>query len=29
MMQIGMIIGFITSYPMNRCLILHGIKEIM
>jgi Domain of unknown function (DUF4396) len=29
MMQIGMIIGFITSYPMNRWLILHGIKEIM
>jgi hypothetical protein len=29
MMQIGMIIGFITSYPMNRWLILHGIKEVM
>jgi hypothetical protein len=29
MMQIGMIIGFITSYPMNRWLILRGIKEVM
>ena len=29
MMQIGMITGLITSYPMNRWLILHGIKEVM
>src|SRR5215469_2144459 len=29
MMQIGMIFGFITSYPMNRWLIIHGIKEVM
>ena len=25
----GMIFGFITSYPMNRWLIIHGIKEVM
>jgi putative flippase GtrA len=29
MMQIGMVIGFFTSYPMNRWLILWGIKEVM
>lgn len=29
LMQIGMIIGFFTSYPMNWWLIRHGIKEAM
>lgn len=29
MMQIGMILGFITSYPMNWWLIKKGIKEAM
>jgi hypothetical protein len=29
MMQIGMMAGFATSYPMNRWLIRHGIKEVM
>jgi hypothetical protein len=29
MMQIGMLIGFATSYPMNRWLIRHGIKDVM
>ncbi len=29
MMQIGMIIGFFTSYPMNRLLIRWGTKEAM
>jgi hypothetical protein len=29
MMQIGMILGFITSYPMNRWLIKSGWKEAM
>jgi Domain of unknown function (DUF4396) len=29
MMQIGMILGFFTSYPMNRLLIRRGIKEAM
>jgi Domain of unknown function (DUF4396) len=29
MMQIGMIIGFFTSYPMNRLLIRWGTKEVM
>ncbi|HWF53579.1 MAG TPA: DUF4396 domain-containing protein [Solirubrobacteraceae bacterium] len=28
-MQIGMILGFLTSYPANRWLIRHGIKEEM
>lgn len=28
-MQIGMIMGFLTSYPANRWLIKHGIKEAM
>jgi Domain of unknown function (DUF4396) len=29
MMQIGMVIGFFTSYPMNRLLIRWGTKEAM
>lgn len=29
MMQIGMVLGFFTSYPMNRLLIKWGIKEAM
>jgi hypothetical protein len=29
MMQIGMLIGFATSYPMNVWLIRRGIKEAM
>lgn len=29
MMQIGMVIGFATSYPMNWWLISKGIKEKM
>ena len=29
MMQIGMIIGFFTSFPMNRLLIRRGTKEAM
>ena len=29
MMQIGMIIGFATSYPMNWWLLRRGIKEVM
>jgi hypothetical protein len=29
MMQIGMILGFFTSYPMNRWLIKSGWKEAM
>ena len=29
MMQIGMILGFFTSYPMNRWLIKAGWKEVM
>jgi hypothetical protein len=29
MMQIGMILGFFTSYPMNRWLIASGWKEAM
>ena len=29
MMQIGMILGFFTSYPMNRWLIKAGWKEAM
>ena len=28
-MQIGMILGFLTSYPVNSLLIRHGIKEGM
>ena len=29
LMQVGMVIGFATSYPMNWWLIRHGIKEAM
>jgi hypothetical protein len=29
MMQAGMVIGFFTSYPMNRLLMIWGIKEVM
>jgi hypothetical protein len=29
MMQIGMIMGFVTSWPVNRWLLRHGIKEPM
>lgn len=29
MMQIGMLLGFLTSYPMNRWLITAGWKEVM
>jgi Domain of unknown function (DUF4396) len=29
MMQIGMVLGFFTSYPMNRLLIKWGTKEAM
>ena len=29
MMQIGMIVGFITAYPMNWWLVQVGIKEPM
>lgn len=29
MMQIGMVLGFFTSYPVNAWLIRSGIKEAM
>jgi hypothetical protein len=29
MMQIGMVVGFLTSYPMNRGLITVGWKGVM
>ncbi len=29
MMQIGMVLGFVTSWPVNRWLLRHGIKEPM
>jgi hypothetical protein len=29
LMQVGMIVGFLTSYPANSWLIRHGIKEGM
>jgi hypothetical protein len=29
LMQVGMVIGFATSYPMNGWLIRHGLKEAM
>ena len=29
LMQVGMLIGFITTYPVNWWLIRHGIKELM
>jgi hypothetical protein len=28
-MQVGMVLGFLTSYPANSWLIRHGIKEAM
>jgi hypothetical protein len=28
-MQIGMLIGFAATYPVNRWLICRGIKDIM
>jgi hypothetical protein len=28
-MQIAMVLGFLTSYPMNRLLIKIGWKEVM
>jgi hypothetical protein len=29
LMQIGMTLGFVTSWPVNRWLLRHGIKEPM
>jgi hypothetical protein len=29
MMQIGMMLGFVTSWPVNRWLLRRGIKEPM
>jgi hypothetical protein len=29
LMQIGMIVGFVTAYPMNWRLIRNGTKEAM
>jgi len=29
MMQVGMLVGFITAYPMNWWLVRVGIKEPM
>jgi len=29
MMQVGMILGYFTSYPMNRFLVKWGTKEAM
>jgi len=29
MMQVGMILGFLTSWPVNRWLLRSGIKEPM
>ena len=29
LMQVGMLIGFATTYPVNWWLIRHGIKDIM
>src|SRR5207253_104852 len=29
LMQIGMLLGFVTSWPVNRWLLRHGIKEPM
>jgi hypothetical protein len=28
-MQAGMLIGFVTTYPMNWWLIRRGIKEVI
>jgi len=29
MMQIGMMLGFLTSWPVNRSLLTKGVKEPM
>lgn len=29
LMQVGMLIGFATTYPVNWWLIRHGIKDVM
>ncbi|MGC8489720.1 MAG: DUF4396 domain-containing protein, partial [Clostridia bacterium] len=29
LMQIGMVLGFLTAYPVNVWLIHHGVKEVM
>lgn len=29
LMQVGMLIGFVTTYPVNWWLIRHGIKDVM
>ena len=29
MMQVGMIVGFFTAYPVNQWLVRHGWKEKM
>jgi hypothetical protein len=29
LMQVGMVLGFVTSYPANAWLIRRGIKEAM
>lgn len=29
LMQVGMLLGFVTTYPVNWWLIRHGIKDIM
>jgi len=29
LMQVGMLVGYIITYPMNWWLIRHGIKEVM
>jgi hypothetical protein len=29
MMQVGMILGFLTTYPVNVLLIRRGVKEAM
>jgi hypothetical protein len=29
LMQVGMLLGFVTSYPANSWLIRHGTKEAM
>jgi hypothetical protein len=29
LMQVGMLIGFVTTYPVNWWLIRYGIKDVM
>jgi hypothetical protein len=29
MMQVGMMLGFLTSWPVNRWLLIRGVKEPM